>query len=253
MKPRLSSVVITLNAERTIGQCLSALAKVTDDIVIVDSSSRDATISICEENQARVFQRQWRGYGEGKNFGAKQCKSDWVLSIDADEVLSDDLITSINALDLKHDCVYTLDRITSLCGKWIRHSGWYPDWVIRLYHRSNSTWNQDLVHEKLEHLSDVDVIRLKGKLLHYSYPDLESYHLKLEKYALLAARQLHNQGRRSWWVMRILGPVARFIRAYFLKLGFLDGKWGWFLSVQQARMVYMRHRYLVELNRGKMK
>ena len=251
MKSRISAVVITLNVERTIKDCLSALAKVTKDIVIVDSYSEDATISICREKNARVFQRQWQGYGEARNFGARQCESDWILSIDADEVLSQDLISNINSLELNRRSVYGLDRITNLNGKWIRHSGWYPDWVSRLYHRNHASWSSDLVHERLEYDSGIKICRLKGKLWHYSYPDLKAFHLKLEKYALLAARQLHTDGGQSWWVMRYAGPVARFIRTLIFKWGFLDGRWGWFLSVQQARQVYLRHRYLVELNKGK--
>ncbi len=241
-----SAVLITKNEAATIADVLRPLQALTDDIVVIDSQSTDGTIAICEAHGARVIQSEWLGYSATKNFGHSQAKYDWILSVDADEVLSDELISSLQNIQLKDKTVYALDRITDLYGTWIRHSGWYPDWKIRLFQRDPVYWKGDFVHETLHVPIDFEVVKLKGKFYHYSYKNAEDHLQRIEKYAVLAAEEMHAKGKKATFVKLYLSPVSRFIKTLIFQGGFLDGKAGWTIARRNAYLVRRKYRLLKE-------
>lgn len=245
-----TAVLITHNVAATIGPCLAALRQVCDEVLVLDTQSTDGTIGICEEMGVTVVQHEWLGFAKTKNIGNSMARHDWVLSIDADEVLSDELVAVLQKLKPEDGQVYALDRITSYCGQWIRHCGWYPDWKVRLFNRKNVQWQGDFVHETLSVPPDVQEVRLAGKLYHYSYRDSDDHLRRIEKYARLSAEEQFQQGKKATIAKRWLSPPARFFRTYFLKLGFLDGRAGWVISMRNARMVRLRYRILEELWQG---
>jgi len=240
----LSAVVIVNNEEDNIKICLEALQKVTTDIVIVDSGSTDNTPAICEKMGARVFHYGWKGYAANKNFGATQCQNDWILSIDADEVLSEELIQKIKEISLQKNTVYSLDRITNYCGDWIHHSGWYPDWKPRIFNRNDVRWEGAYVHETLSMPSDFELQKLEGKLFHYSYKTSEDHLERIENYAELSAQKLKAAGKKSNFIKLYFSPLFKFFRTYIIKLGFLDGKSGWTISKRDAYLVWLKYQKL---------
>lgn len=242
-----SAVIITHNVARTIGDCIAALQQVTDEILVLDSFSDDGTVDICRKAGVKLVPQEWLGYSATKNLGNSMAKHDWILSIDADEVLSPELIVSLNNLKPENGKVYSLDRLTDYCGQWIRHSGWYPDWKVRLFDRRMVKWQGDFVHETLLIPPDYQEVRLIGKLFHYSYRDGEDHLRRIEKYARLSAQEQFERGKRATFVKLWLSPIARFIRTFFIKKGFLDGKAGWDISRRDAHLVRLRYGLLRKL------
>jgi len=248
LMPNLSAVIITHNESQNIARCLAALKKVTDDIVVVDAFSDDETVLICEKNGARVIQRKWEGYAKNKNYANDQAKHDWILSIDADEVLSDELILNIQQLQLQPHQVYELDRINNFCGQWIKHSGWYPDWKVRIFNRNEVYWVGAFVHERLKYTANLKTQQLKGKLFHYSYKTLADHKQRIERYSQLAAEEMHSKGKQASFLKLYLSPVSRFLKTLILKRAFLDGKNGWIISRRNALLVYLKYKKLQALN-----
>ena len=243
----VSAVIICRNAARTIGQCLEALTQVAEEIIVVDSHSDDGTQEICRHYGARLINQNFLGYSATKNLGNELARNDWILSIDADEVLSAELIASLRHLSLEAGTVYALDRLTDFCGKWIYHCGWYPEWKVRLFHRKEVYWKDELVHETLHIPEHCRVVRLSGKLLHYSFADEKDHFARMEKYARLSAEELFKKGKRPGFLKRFIAPAARFVRTYLLKLGFLDGRAGWIISRRNAWMVWKRYQLLEQM------
>ena len=243
----ISVVIITHNVIDTIEMCLEPLKKVSDDIIVVDSFSDDGTVEVCERMGVRLISQEWLGYSQTKNLGNEMAKYDWILSIDSDEVLSDELINSINNLDLKKGHIYALDRLTNFCGKWIYHCGWYPEWKVRLFNKKNIKWQGDFVHETLNVPNDFTEIKLNGKLFHYSYKDKEDHLKRIKKYAQLSALERFEKRKKASFVLRWFSPMARFVKTYILKAGFLDGKAGFQISRGNAYMVKLRYAILKEM------
>ncbi len=240
----ISAVVIAKNEEARIGACIEALVKVTDDVILLDSGSSDKTANIAASKGAIVKHIKWRGYGPTKNLGVEYAKYDWILSIDADEVLSDELIEEIKTLGLNPKHIYAINILTNYCGKWIYHSGWYPSYKKRLYHSNFVEWDQREVHENLTwEDNDVVVKNLNNKLYHYSYPTAEVHFEKADQYAKLGAEHLIKSGKNVPVVKRMFGPMYRFFRMYILKLGILDGSAGFLLAYREAGMVRKRYKY----------
>ena len=250
MSANLSSVIIASNEAENLRRCLPQLARISDDVVVVDACSTDETDSVCREMGVRLIKRKWQGYSSAKNFGNSLAAHDWIISTDADEILSNQLVQSISAIRPTLGFVYALDRITSFCGVWIRHSGWYPDWNIRIFNRNNSRWEGKHVHERLVIPQNTRVVRLEGKLFHYSYKTHEDYVKRRELYAELSARDLYDRGVRLSISRRRIHPTLRFLRTYLLKRGFLDGRNGLVISLGEAQMIRTRYRKLAELRRG---
>ena len=246
---KISAVVITKNEASNIEPCVVALLKVADEVLIVDSKSEDETVEIAKDLGAKVIEVNWKGYSATKNLGNELAKHDWILSIDADEVLSDELINNINLLKLDHGKIYSLDRLTNFCGQWIKHSGWYPEWKVRLFNKKFTHWEGKFVHEKLTHSKSVQTEKIEGKLFHYSYKTKADHWRRIEKYAKLSAEEMKSKGKQSNFIKLWISPIVRFLKTYFLKLGFLDGRNGWLISVRNAKLVRLKYRILRDLNR----
>ncbi|KVN04919.1 glycosyltransferase family 2 protein [Burkholderia stagnalis] len=238
-EPTLGVAIIAHNAARRLAQCLDALA-FADDIVVVDSGSTDDTVEIARAHGARVIvAADWPGFGPQKNRALAALSTDWVLSIDTDEVVSDELAAAIRAaIRAPQADVYAIDRLSAFCGRWVHHSGWYPDWIPRLFRRGAARFSDDLVHERLAF--DSRAARLDGKLFHYSYDDIEAVLRKLDAYSSAGARQRRATGERATVGKAIRRGLWAFVRTYVLRRGFLDGRAGLMIAVFNAETVYYR-------------
>ncbi len=207
---------------------------------MVDGGSTDDTVEIARAHGARVvIAPDWPGFGPQKNRALDALSTDWVLSIDTDEVVSEELSASIRAaIRAPSTDVYAIDRLSAFCGRWIRHGGWYPDWIPRLFRRGAARFSDDLVHERL--VFDGAVERLTGKLLHYSYDDIDSVLRKLDAYSTAGARQRRAAGEHASVGKAIRRGLWAFFRTYVLRRGFLDGRAGLMIAVFNAETVYYR-------------
>jgi glycosyltransferase involved in cell wall biosynthesis len=221
MSEPLSVVVITLNAARELEACLQSVAW-ADETVVVDSGSSDETLAIARRFGARTVHQEWRGYGPQKRFAASQAQHPWVLSLDADERVSEQLRDSIRReLAGPRFRAYQFPRRNRFMGRWLRHGEGYPDWSVRLFHRDHANWSDDAIHEKV--VAPAPVGRLSGDLLHESEQGIADYLAKQNRYTTLQAQALHARGKRVGLLKLVVSPLARFIKFYFLRLGFLDG------------------------------
>ncbi len=249
---QLSVVVITLNEERNIGRCLQSVSEIADDIVVVDSGSEDATEEICVAHGARFMRHEWLGFAETKNFANSQAKYPLILSLDADEALSDQLIKSIKAVKENNpgNTAYKMNRLTNYCGKWIRHCGWYPDSKIRLFNRENTRWTGLVIHEKLTTNPGIVVKHLDGDLLHYSYYTIAGHIDQANRFTDLTAEEAFRKGNKATILQILLKPPVRFLRDYFFKLGFLDGYYGFVVCHISAQATFYKYIKLRQLNAG---
>ena len=240
---KISATIITLNEEDKIRQCLESLQDVADEIVVVDSLSTDNTKLICEEFSVKFVEQKWLGYSEQKNLANNIASHDWILSIDADEVLSDELkksILKIKDSDFDTDVVFSFNRLNNYCGKWIHHSGFYPDKKIRIWNRKIGKW-EGIVHEVIKFSTKVKEVHLKGDLLHYSYAKPEDFEKQVFKFAELRAQHYFDKGKKCASLLKIISPIYFFIQHYFFRLGFLDGKEGFVMCKVAAKAT--RHKY----------
>ncbi len=249
---KLSAVIITLNEEKNLARCLPPLRRVADEIVVVDSFSTDGTMEVCRQFGVRVVQHAFEDYVEQHRFADTQATYDLILSIDADEVLSEKLISSINEVKKNRQFDgYFMNRMANYCGKWIYHSGWYPDRKLRLYDKSKGSWMGIIIHEYFQLNPGVESGFLKGNLLHYTYYSIEQHLLQVEKFSSLMAESYFEQGVKMPAVRAWLSPAVKFIRCYFLKLGFLDGSAGWRICTISAKESYQKYRKLRLLQQQK--
>lgn len=237
MSKKISIVIIAKNEIDRISNCLHSLHNLTDDIIVVDSGSSDGTVEKAIELGAKVISTTWMGYGATKNFGHSKAKYDWIFSLDADEFLSTELLHEIEKIDLEAGKVYAIDRQNFYLNKKIKYSGWSPDWVFRIFNKNEVKWNNNLVHEKLIIPFGMKTIKLKNKLLHHSYRNLEDHKAKIEKYAALRAQTWKDKGKNLGYLKRFLGPAWKGFKTYILKLGFLDGKQGWIISKMNVHLI----------------
>lgn len=217
----LSAVIIARNEESAIGACLDSLAW-CQEIVMVDSGSTDRTREIAVERGARVIDHEWEGYGRQKNYAVRQATNEWVLCVDADEIVGAELRASIEkTLAAPTYQAYEMARCNRFLGRWLRHGEGYPDWSLRLFESKAARWSDDPVHEKV--IVQGPVGKLDGDLLHDSADSLHDYLEKQNRYTSLQAEALHLAGMRPSVLKMVLGPIVRFVKFYVLRLGFLDG------------------------------
>lgn len=241
---RLSGAVICRNEEAKIGACLSSLAEVCDEIVVLDSGSTDNTLEICRSYTQAVHFEEWRGYRDQKQRAADLASHEWVLSLDADERLSPELTLEIRKWkesDTDRLDGYRIPRVTFFLGRWIRHSTWHPDRQLRLFHRGAGRWVGGRVHERFE-VASGEVGRLSGEIQHFTYAHLDEYLDQLKRFSTLAAQDLHDRGRRTKWHDLVLHPPVVFLRNFVIKRGFLDGMPG--LAVAWLAAVSTAFKYL---------
>jgi (heptosyl)LPS beta-1,4-glucosyltransferase len=240
----ISAVIITHNEAQNIERCIRALHSLTDDIVVVDALSEDKTPEICKKQNVRFYQQEWAGYSAQKNYANSLARHPYILSIDADEVVSDALRESIKEAALKGlSGVYSFNRLTNYCGRWIRHSGWYPDVKTRLFPKNATRWEGEFVHETLVFTGAQKETHLRGDLLHYSYQSTRQHRMRADKYSELTAHKMFAAGKKAGWLKPWLSGMVRFIDMYFFKAGFLDGISGYKIAaISAASNVYKYQR-----------
>ncbi len=245
----ITAVIITHNEERNIRRCLNSVQDVADEIVVLDSFSTDGTRKICDEFNVKFMSQQWRGYSEQKNLANSLASNDWIFSIDADEELSDELKKSISELknkDVPDDNVFSMNRLTNYCGRWIRHCGWYPDRKIRIWNRNKGSW-QGEIHETIEFSSAVKEKVLKGDLLHYSFETAQDYENQQFKFAKMRGRHYFMKEKKHASFFMTVSPVFAFVQHYFFQLGFLDGADGLHICRVAAKATRLKYQTLKEL------
>ena len=246
---QISATIITYNEEKNIERCLKSLQGVADEIIVVDSFSKDKTKEICLKYNVQFFERDFTDYSDQKNWAIEQTKYPVILSIDADEELSEKL--KKNILEVKNNWKadgYYFNRLTNYCGKWIKHSGWYPDKQFRLWDKEKGKWNGNKIHEKVQLEKNSIIQNLKGDLLHYSFYTIEQHISQINKYSELKAEQLHQKGKKSSAFKIIFSPLFKFIKHYFFYLGFLDGFYGFVICVNSAHSAFLKQIKLRQKN-----
>lgn len=249
--PALSVVIITYNEERNIQRCLESVKELADEIVVVDSLSTDNTRNIAERYGAVVISQPFLGHVKQKNLAMRAARHDWVLSLDADEALDDELRDEIIRLKplLAPGQAYRMNRLTNYCGHWVRHSGWYPDWKTRLWHRQEGSWGGVNPHDRVEPGPGVLLKQLKGMLLHYSFYSIDQHIDQIQKFAEISAREAFDKGKKVGFIEIVLYPIIFFIKRYIFRFGFLDGFYGFVICANSAYFKLLRHVKLRELYR----
>ncbi len=249
---QLSVVIITYNEERNIARCIESVAGIADDIVVVDSFSTDRTKEICQNQNVRFIEHVFEGYIEQKNYAITCARYPFVLSLDADEALSEPLQKSI--LEAKKDKRfdgYAMNRLTNYCGTWIKHCGWYPDKKLRLWDSAKGQWGGVNPHDKFIMEKNAKIGNLQGDLLHYSYYSLDDHYRQIEKFTAIAAYELFEKKVSAGYLKVYLKTIAQYIKTLILKLGFLDGKMGWRIARLSAYATYRKYDRLRTLNKNR--
>jgi glycosyltransferase involved in cell wall biosynthesis len=237
---KITATIITLNEERHIARAIESL-RCCDEIVVIDSGSADRTTELAENLGARVIESPWRGYAGQKNWAAERANYDWILSLDADEALSEGLegeIWNLKKNGPKCDA-YTMPRLAQYLGRWILHCGWYPDRKVRLYNRHKARWVGDFVHESVQvrgHLG-----HLESNLLHFTCDSLSEHLKTMDRYTTLAAEELVSRKTRVGWRHMILDPAWTFTKTYFVHRGFLDGIEGLTIAYMAALYTFLKY------------
>ena len=258
----ISAVIITYNEERIIARSIDSLKSVVDEVIIVDSFSTDRTIEICKEKGAVVFQNKFEGYKTQKHFAATKAKNEWILSIDADEILSNELINSLLKWRKNHKysndtssqfsqlAGYFVSRRTDYCGTWVNYGGWYPDKKLRFFNRNLGQWSGRNVHEFVKIKEGFSTSSLKGDLLHYSINEPAELLRKLFTYSEMGARFMNKEGRSTSFIEALYKSSFRWLRQTIFQLGFLDGMLGLKIAKQNTLATYWKYRRLDFINNG---
>jgi glycosyltransferase involved in cell wall biosynthesis len=247
--PQLSAIVITRNEAANIGECLDGLA-FCDECIVVDCGSTDSTAAIARGKGARVEYHEWQGFGQQKNYALSLATGDWVLSIDADERVTQELADAIKtAMAGGGADGFELPRISSFCGRPMRHSGWFPDYVLRLFRRGKARFDDAVVHERA--ICDGTVKRLNKPLIHHPVLKLEDALSRMDRYSTASAQALGASGRNVSFINGIAHGFFAFLKSYVLRLGFLDGAEGFLLAVANAEGSYYRYMKAWVVQRAK--
>lgn len=249
---KISAVIITYNEEKNIERCLKSLQGIADEIIVVDSYSTDKTAEICKRFEVNFVLHPFEGYVRQKNYVLDLASYDHILSIDADEAISEELRESI--LQVKNDWRYDgyrFNRLTNYCGKWVKYAGWYPDAKIRLWKKGKGKWEGISLHEKLIMGKDSSVGTLKGDLLHYSYYSIAQYISKTNSFSDLAAKEASKKGMTASFIDIIINPWFVFVKKYFFQRGFTGGWTGFTICIISAFGKFLKYAKLRELNKSK--
>jgi len=246
---KLSGVIITYNEERNIKKCLDSLQGVVDEIVVVDSYSTDNTKSICQRFNVKFIEQKFLGYIEQKNFALTQASHYYIVSLDGDESLSQELQLSI--LNLKNNWKfdgYFCNRLNNFCGQWIKHSDWYPNKKLRVFDRRCAEWAGLNPHDNVKlHDLNVRTGQLKGDILHKTYQSYSEFNQKTEYFSTIAANAYYEKGKKAPIWKILWNPSWAFFKAYFLRFGFLDGFNGFMICIQTANITFLKYSKLREL------
>lgn len=248
---KISAVIIAGNEEQKIATAIESV-QWADEVVVIDSESTDRTRDIAEAMGCRVVVRKWTGFAEQKQFGVDSALNDWIFSLDADEIVSDELRREIemigNIPENRNAAGYSIPRLSYYMDRPIRHSGWYPDWQLRLFDRRRAGWNDAIVHESVKVFNGEAVEKLKGEILHFSVDNATQHHSMIgTRYAPLSARKMFDSGRRTTRIeVMMAGPLA-FVTTFFLRAGFLDGFPGYCIARFAAQHAFLKYLILFEL------
>lgn len=252
MKVNLSVVIITFNEEKNINRCIDSVKEVADEIVIVDSFSSDRTKEICLEKGVSFFEQKFLGHIEQKNFAITKCTNNIVLSLDADEALDKDAILEISKIKENWDADgYLLNRLTSYCGKWIKHCGWYPDKKLRIWDTTKGSWGGVNPHDRYILQEGSSTKSLNGKILHYSFHSISQHLQQINFFTDISSQAAYEKGQRASYFDLLIKPVVKFYRDYLLHLGFLDGYYGFVICVNSAHAKFLKYTKLRELQKQK--
>ncbi len=243
----ISVTLITLNEEKKISQAIESV-KWASEIIIVDSGSTDQTVAIAQSLGAHVVHHPWPGYGQQKNYAQRLTTQDWVLNLDADEVVSPELAQEIQKM-LSTPSEYrgfSFPRKTFFLGRWIRYGGWYPNRLTRLAHRNFSAWSEPHVHEEFQVRGKIG--RLTQPLLHYAFDSIEEQVLTNLRFSKLGSQDLKEAGQKPSRTLLILKPSWKFIETFFIKRGFLDGLSGFIISINAAHSMFLKYASLFEMS-----
>ena len=249
----LSVVIITYNEENNIGRCIESVKGVADEIVVLDSFSNDKTVQIAEAKGAYVYRQKFAGYVSQKNKALDLAKYNYVLSLDADEALDDELQSAI--LKAKKGFAfraYKMNRCNNYRGTFIRHGTWYPDSKVRLFDKRLLKWEGHDVHEKIILPTTMAVYPLKGDLLHYAFTTVQDHKKSNDNYSSIAAFSLHKAGKKTNWLKILASPTWSFLHGYILRAGFLNGYNGLMIAFHQARYHFLKYAKLHKLQKNKM-
>ena len=250
MQP-ISVVIITRNAAHLLAATLQSVQQLTDDILICDTGSNDATIPVAKKNGASVIEEEWKGHGPTKNIANNHAVYDWIFQLDADEVVDDELLQTLLSLNLKDQKqIFTIRRKNFFKEKQIRYGEWRKDEPFRLFHREHAAWNDDFVHEKLVYPSSSVIKRLKGSLLHKTVQSLGQYQQKMMSYGIKSGEQYFKAGKKGAWLKRFISPLFAFFNHYILKLGFLDGREGFLIATTTYRYTRTKYTTLYRLQKA---
>jgi glycosyltransferase involved in cell wall biosynthesis len=244
---KISAVIITFNEEHKVAAAVKSVSW-ADEVIVIDSNSRDRTREIAAQLGVEVIVQDWLGFSKQKQFGADAARNDWIFSLDADERVSEELKQEILEIREAAGDGYRIRRLSYYMNRPIRHGGWYPDWQLRLFNRKKAKWKERSVHESVEMASGSVARQLKGHLIHYSVDGPEHHaRMILERYAPLTARQMFEDGKRTTPMKAALAGPYSFFQSYVLKLGFLDGFPGYTIASFGAHHASMKHLLLLEL------
>lgn len=238
---KISVVICTLNEEKNIARCISSVSSIADEIVVVDSFSTDNTEKICALHEVRFIRHAFEGYIEQKNWAITQAVNPIVLSLDADEALSEKLTESIQQVKLnwQYDGYY-FNRLTNYCGHWVKHCGWYPDRKLRLWDSRKGRWTGVNPHDRYEMNPDCKTQYIEGDLLHFSFYTISQHINTINKFSEIAAHERFKKGKRASILKILFSPAFKFIRSYFFKLGFLDGFYGFVICTNSAHSTFLK-------------
>ena len=251
--PTLSVAMIVKNEAQDLAKCLETVQGWVNEIIVLDSGSSDETVQIAESFGAKVYvNSDWQGFGKQRRLAQQYVTSDYVLWLDADERVTPELKQSILQAVEKDDknTVYQVSRLSEVFGKQIRHSGWYPDYVVRLYRTDFAQYGEELVHEKVHYPKHATVKKLSGDLLHFTYKDIHHYLVKSASYAKAWAVQRANAGKKASLLDGVTHAVGCFVKMYLLKAGFLDGKQGFLLAILSAHSTFVKYADLWDRTRN---
>ncbi len=245
----ISVVIITFNEEKNIERCIQSVKLIADDIVVVDSNSTDNTCKLASTIGARVITHAFEGHIEQKNWAITQAKYPHILSLDADEQLSEILIQSILTVKNNFEADgYSMNRLNYYCGQWIKHGGWYPDTKLRLWDSRLGKWDGINPHDKYELNANCIQKKLSGDLLHYTYFTREQHIKQIEYFTSIAANAYKAKGKKSSYFKMYFNSTVKFVKDYFLKIGFLDGKAGFEIALNSAYATFLKYKKLKALN-----
>ncbi|MFT6070135.1 MAG: glycosyltransferase involved in cell wall biosynthesis [Bacteriovoracaceae bacterium] len=249
---KISVTIITFNEAKNIARCIASVKEVADEILVVDSFSTDDTKKICLDLGVKFLENAFQGHIEQKNFALQEAEFDYVLSLDADECLDEQL--KKNIIQAKENWIgegYYFNRLTNYCGQWIRHCGWYPDKKLRLLDRRAGKWGGSNPHDIIEMKEGSKQTYLEGNILHYSYDSISSHIDQTNKFTTIAAKEAFNRGSRSSLLKPTSRGVLKFLRDYFFKRGFLDGRYGLIICSINALSAFLKYAKIKELQNNK--